>query len=196
MPQRRQLALGEPAVPQPARGPAGATLDEVRSEFHSAAAFARPDLDELTVIEHLERPLAPGAYIRTAVDRRTLDRDRTARLMRASLQVVDHWRDFQSKIPEAATGDAIVIACVPDDRMRWISEQMSDHDTIGLCAPGPSAGAGQFIWWSFILGQHAAAASIQAVESLADAGLSDDSTVSEFMRATATTTGRQLVGSS
>ena len=173
----------------------GTTLDEVRSEFRAAAAFALPNLDEFTVIEHLERALAPGAYIRVAVDRRMLDRDATVALMRSSLQVVDQWRDFQDRVPPAATGDTVMIACVADDRLGWIFEQMSDHDAIGVCAPGPAAGEGQFVWWSFILGQYAADATSSDLESLAAAGLDVDSTVSDFMQTTASSTGRQLVAS-
>ena len=118
----------------------GVTLDEVRSEFRAAAEFALPNLHEFTVIEHLERPLAPGAYIRTAVDRQMLDRDATASLMRSSLQIVDQWRDFQDKVPAAATGDTVMIACVAADRLGWIFEQMSADDSVGICAPGPAAG--------------------------------------------------------
>jgi hypothetical protein len=171
----------------------GMTLDEVRSEFRAAAEFALPNLDEFTVIEHLERPLAPGAYIRTAVDRRMLDRDAAAGVMRSSLQIVDQWRDFQDKVPAAATGDTVMIACVAADRLGWIFEQMSDHDSIGICASGPATAGSQFIWWSFILGHHDADTTSDDVESLAAAGLSADSTVSDFMRTTTSATGRQLV---
>lgn len=123
-----------------------------------------------------------------------LDRDATARLMRTSLQVIDQWRDFQNKGPAAATGDTVMIACGPDDRLGWIIEQMSEHDAVGICAPGPAADGRQLIWWSFIMGQHAADAASDGVETLAAAGLSIDSTVSEFMRTTASSTGRQLAG--
>jgi hypothetical protein len=174
----------------------GTTLDEVRAEFRTAAAFALSNLDEFRVTEHLERPLTPGAYIRVAVDRRMLDRDATAALMRSSLQLVDQWQDFQGRVPPAATGDTVMIACVADDRLGWIFEQMSDHDAVGICAPGPAAGAGQFIWWSFILGQYGAGTSATDVESLASAGLDVDSTVSEFMQTTASSTGRQLLPAS
>lgn len=171
----------------------GATLDEVRAEFRAAAAFAIAELDRLTVIEHLERPLVPGAYIRTAIDRRTLDRDATERAMRGSLQMVDQWRDFHDAMPSAATGDAVMIACVPDDRLSWVLEQMSEHDAIGLCALGPATEGGQLIWWSFLVGRLADARDLGRLEPLSSAGLDEGATVSEFMRATASTTGRQLI---
>lgn len=173
----------------------GTTLAEARAEFRSAAAFGLSDFDELTVAEHLERPLVPGAYIRTAVDRRTLDREATERAMRASLQVVDQWRDFQETLPPAATGDAVVIACVPDDRLSWIFEQMSGHDAVGLCTLGPATSAAQLVWWSFVVGE-LAVTTPAATQPLADAGLFGDSTVSEFMQTTASRTGRQLAAGS
>ena len=173
----------------------GTTLDEARAEFRSAAAFAMPNLDELAVVEELVRQLSPGAYIRTAVDRRTLDRDATERTMRASLQRVDQWRNFQEALPPAATGDSVMVACVPDDRLSWIFQQMSDLDAFGLCALGPATDSGQFIWWSFLVGE-LAATTLDTVEPLAAAGLSGSSTVSEFMHATATSTGRQLAAGS
>jgi hypothetical protein len=172
----------------------GTTLDEVRAEFRSAAAFGIPDIEGFTVVEHLERPLAPGAYIRTAVDRRTLDRDATERTMRGSLQLVDQWRDFQEAMPASATGDAVMIAVVPDDQLSWVFEQMSDHDAIGLCSLGPATDTGQLIWLSFVVGRLAVAKTSRDVEPLSAAGLPDRLTVSEFTRATAT--GRQVVGSS
>lgn len=170
----------------------GSTLDEVRTEFRSAAAFALPDLDIHTAVEHVERPLAPGAYIRTAVDRRTLDRDDVAQTMRNSLQVVGQWKDFQAKAPASSTGDTVMIACVPEDRLGWVFEQMVDEDGLGLCAAGPVTGVGRFVWWSYIFGPKADVGYESTTESLADAGLTADSSVAEFMRVSASSTGRRL----
>jgi hypothetical protein len=41
----------------------GPTLDEVRSEFRAAVADPSTEVRGRSLIEHLERPLAPGAYI-------------------------------------------------------------------------------------------------------------------------------------
>lgn len=171
---------------------AGATLDEVRAEFREAAV-ALPNFDTLTIREHLERPLVRGAYIRVAVDRHMLDRDETAALMRRSVAVADQRDDFLSTLPAAATGDGVMIACQATDQLSWVLEQMSDHDTVGVCASGPSTHAGGFIWWSFIVGQHATRVGDKPLESLASGGLTRDSTVVEFMRANDSATGRTLV---
>jgi hypothetical protein len=172
---------------------AGATLDEVRDQFKAAAAFAVHNLDDLTLIEHIERPLAPGAYIRTAVDRHTLDRDETAELMRASLGVPTQRDEFLATIPISGSGDAVMLACVPNDRLAWVFEQMDDHDALGLCAPGPAIPSGRFIWWSFILGNLAEDDKAARTETIAEAGLTEESTVAAFMRANAMERGRRLV---
>ena len=46
----------------------GSSLAETRDEFMRAAKFALGGLDHVTVIEHLEEQLIPGAYIRLALD--------------------------------------------------------------------------------------------------------------------------------
>lgn len=171
---------------------AGSTLDEVRAEFRDAAT-ALPDFDSVAIREHLERPLVRGAYIRVAVDRRMLDRDETADMMRRSVSVLDQREDFLATLPVAATGDAVMIACQRTDRLRWVFEQMSEHDTVGVCASGPSTEAGEFIWWSFIAGLHAERLGDKPLESLASGGLTSDSSVVEFMRANKSATGRALV---
>lgn len=171
---------------------AGATLDEVRAEFREAAVTL-PSFDALTIREHLERPLVRGAYIRVAVDRQMLDRDETAAMMRRSVSIMDQREDFLATLPVAVTGDAIMIACQATDQLGWVFEQMSDHDTVCVCASGPSTEAGGFIWWSFIVGQHAARLGDKPLESLASGGLTSASTVVEFMRNNKTATGRALV---
>ena len=170
----------------------GATLDEVRSEFRVAIADAPAGVRGLTAIEHLERPLAPGAYIRVAVDRRTLDRDDTAQAMYSSLTAPAQFDDFRNTMPTAATGDVVMIACVPDDTLGWIFEQMTEHDAIGICARGPDAGATRLVWWSFLVGG-GADVDPTALETLAVAGLSAESTIAEFMRIEATPTGRRVL---
>ncbi|MBA2308521.1 MAG: hypothetical protein H0W01_04310 [Pseudonocardiales bacterium] len=172
----------------------GTTLAEVRTEFREAAVEALPDFTDMTVREHLERPLVRGVYIRVAVDRRMLDRDTTADLMRRSVAVIDQRENLQATLPVAATGDAVVLACLATDKLAWVFEQMSDYDAVGVCASGPSVGEDGLIWWSFITGGHAANPGRKPLESLASAGLSSESTVGEFMRVNARATGRALVG--
>lgn len=174
----------------------GSSLDQVRSEFRVAATELPPDVRELTVIEHLEQPLVPGAYIRVAVDRRTLDRDDTARDLRSSLTVPAQFDDFRDTMPTAATGDAVMIACVPDDTLGWVFEQMTDHDAVGVCAQGPESGASQLVWWSFLVGGAADEVDPTALETLASAGLSAGSTVAEFMRVDSAPTGRRVLSAS
>ena len=171
----------------------GSTLEEVRSELSEALESAPPNVRELSLIEHLEQPLVPGAYMRTAVDRRTLDREATGQTMRSSLAVPSQFDDFRATMPVAATGDAVMIACVPQDTLSWVFEQMTDHDAVGICAQGPGAGTSRLVWWSFIIGGEAEDRNTTALETLASAGLSASSTVAEFMSATSTSTGHRIL---
>ncbi|GAA1202276.1 hypothetical protein [Pseudonocardia alaniniphila] len=173
---------------------AGLSVDEARAEFREAAKFALGDLDQITLVEHIERPLVPGAYIRVAVDRRMLDRDETAKVMGTSLKYSHQLKDFEVTMPLAATGDAVVIACVPSDQLGWIFEQMNDYDAVAVCALGPTVGNMQSAWWSYLAGPEAIVPGDRPQQSLAAGGLSSKSTISDFMRANATATGRTLVG--
>jgi hypothetical protein len=171
----------------------GPTLDEVRSEFRAAVADPSTEVRERSLIEHLERPLAPGAYIRVAVDRRTLDRDEVAQIMHSSLTVPEQFDDFRARMPMASTGDAVMIACVSDDRLGWVFEQMTDHDAVGICALGPETSRNRLVWWSFLVGGAVNGIDPTAMGTLAGAGLSAGSTVAEFMRADAAPTGRRIL---
>lgn len=173
----------------------GNTLAEVRSEFHEAA---RPVavLDGMRVLEHIERPVStvPGAYVRVAIDRKTLDRDVARDRIAGSLTVRSQREDFVKTVPLAATGDAVIVAAVADDKLGWVFEQMTDHDSIAICLAGPEAGGGALVSWNYIVGSR----SERFVEStdktsLAEKGLTANSTVSEFMGIASKVRGRQLL---
>lgn len=170
----------------------GSSLAEVRHEFERAARFALDDLADWAIVEHHEEPMIPGAYIRVAVDRRMIERGEVAAIMKATLTVPAQRSDFERGMPIASTGDAVVVACLPNDRLGWVFEQMNDHDAIAVCARGPVVGNLQSAWWSYIAGQDAEVRGGPPQESLAAAGLSADSTVADFMRVNSTATGRTL----
>jgi hypothetical protein len=170
----------------------GSSLAETRDEFMRAAKLALGGLDQVTVIEHLEEQLIPGAYIRLALDRRIIERGEIAAIMKRSLAVPGQRDDFERQMPLAATGDAVVVACLPHDRLGWVFEQMNDHDALAVCGRGPVVGTAQSAWWSFISGPEAEVPGGPPLESLASAGLGADSTVSDFMRVNSTATGRSL----
>jgi hypothetical protein len=175
----------------------GSTLDEVRAEFREAARFTFgerwEDPQALAVVEHLERPLTPNAYIRTAVDTHLLDRDQVATAMRRSLSVAQQREDFGRHAPTSATGDAVVIACVAEDRLSWIFEQMGEADAVAVAAVGPAVATHQLVWWSFLAGASAPSRTDAPTESLADVGLTAGSTIGDFARASRSATGRTLV---
>jgi hypothetical protein len=45
-----------------------------------------------------------------------------------------------------------MIACVSDDRLGRVFEQMTDHDAVGICALGPETSRNRLVWWSFLVG--------------------------------------------
>jgi hypothetical protein len=173
----------------------GSTLDEVSSEFRDAIA-AVPELEGAAVLEHTERPVPvlPGAYVRVAVDHHSLDREVAYRQIVSSLTVRPQRDEFIATAPLAATGDAVILACVSSDRLSWVFDQMDDHDGIGLCVAGPSTAGGSLLWWSFLIGlssdRHDRTGD---TETLQEAGLDGDSTVGDFMRATSSMTGHRLL---
>jgi hypothetical protein len=100
-------------------------------------------------------------------------------------------------MPLMATGDAVLIVCLPADRLGWVFEQppqMGDHDAIAVCTRGELVGTFRKAWWSYIAGPDTIVPRGRPAESLASAGLAADSTVTEFMQANETATGRTLVG--
>lgn len=155
----------------------GATLDEAREQFREAAAFGVEDFTEYQLVEHIEEPLFEGAFIRTSIDRRTLDRHDAAKLFRATMDVGSQRSDFEVTAPLGGSGDSVVVAAIASDTVSWVLEQMGDHDALSVCVAGP----GPMIWWSYLAGQYA---TLQAgpAETLANGGLTRDSTLSELIR--------------
>lgn len=171
----------------------GSTLDEVRAEFRDAVAFGLERSADVAIVEHLERPLIPGAYIRIALDRRLLAREEVADALRGSLDHELQREDFERRMPLTGAGDAVAIACVPGDRLGWIFGQMGEHDGVAVCTRGELVGTLRRVWWSYVAGPHAQVPGGRPSENLASVGLSEESTVAEFMKVDATATGLELL---
>lgn len=126
----------------------GTALGQVRAEFLDALRFHVDDeeLGGISLFEHVETFLVENVYIRVAVDRRTLDRDAAVAAVRRSFTVAHQRADFTESALVAATGDAVIVACTPADRLGWLFEQMGTHDALQICVAGP----GELVWWSVI----------------------------------------------
>ena len=160
---------------------AGPSLEQVRTEFIDAARFHFDDeeLGGVSLFEHVETLLVEGVYVRVAVDRRTLDRDAAVAAVRRSFTVAHQLADFTESALVAATGDAVIVACTPADRLGWLFEQMGPHDALQICVAGPS----ELIWWSAIAHIDALVPpSLASQPTIADLGLNDSSTVADLMR--------------
>jgi hypothetical protein len=162
----------------------GSSLEHVRDQFAEAAAFhlQADDLDAVELYEHIERPLGTidGVFMRVAIDRRTLDREDAARAMRASLSVLQQRDEFIERAYVAATGDVVVVACLPADLMTWVFDQMGPYDALQVCVAGP----GRIVWWNALM--HHKATGVEAVAdspTTGELGLSSaTATVSDFIR--------------
>jgi hypothetical protein len=171
----------------------GTNIESVRSAFREAVEFAfGEDTQEYQLVEHLERPLVDGAYVRTAVDRRYLDRAQTAQAFERTLSDRAQRTDFARTAPMSGSGDTVVVAVTGNDRLGWLMEQMNDHDSLVVCLLGP----GDMVWWSYIAGQHAELANLRTGSTLADDGLDADSTVSELITKDSSHAGRLVSAAS
>jgi hypothetical protein len=165
----------------------GTNIAGVRSAFREAFEFAFPDgeADDYNVIEHLERPLIDGAFVRTAIDQRYLDRAETAQVFEQNLTDHAQRADFVRKAPMSGTGDAVVVTVVGRDKLGWLMDQMNDHDSLVLCLLAP----GGMVWWSWVAGQ-LAELQTRGTSTLADDGLDRKSIVSDLITKDSAHTGR------
>lgn len=155
----------------------GSNLAEARAEFREALDDMSDLLDEqYELVEHLERPLVDGAYIRIAIDRSNLDRAETAQRFESALGDLKQRRDFSARAPLSASGDTVVVACVGRDKVGWLMEQMNEHDSLVICI----ATGTPLVWWTWLAGRQA---TINEKDrgTLDDAGLTAESTVSDFV---------------
>ncbi|MGQ0779387.1 MAG: hypothetical protein ACT4NY_34060 [Pseudonocardiales bacterium] len=160
---------------------AGLSLEQMRTEFLDAARFHVNDVElrGVSLFEHVETPLVEGVYVRVAVDRRTLDRDAAVAAVRRSFTVAHQLADFTKSALVAATGDAVIVACTPADRLGWLFEQMGPHDALQICVVSP----GGLVWWSAVAHLDAfVSPSVASQPTIADLGLNDSSTVADLMR--------------
>lgn len=165
----------------------GSTLEEARHDFRQAAELVH-EPGSYTVHEHLERPVPPGVFIRTAIDRHTLSRDEAAGAVRQMLTVRGQREDVIRTMPLTASGDIVLVACVAEDTLGWIMEQMNDHDAIGIFLPVPG-----LVWSSWLAGEQAdlAGATGAAVgPGMIPGGLLADVTLSEYVQQNPTAAGR------
>lgn len=164
---------------------AGGHLAEVRAEFRNAFDDVADLVGEgCRIVEHVERPLLEGVYVRTADDRRKTDRTKAAQRFEATLADPAHRDDFVARAPVSATGDIVVVACVGDDRISWLLEQMNEHDSLVICLATDEPA----VWWTWLAGARARLNEAH-VGTLADVGLTAESSVADLVRVGAGSAG-------
>lgn len=172
----------------------GDTLQRTRLAFHQAMQvhFTPDELAGPDISEHIERPVVDDIYVRVAVDRYSLDRDIAAAALKASLTVSarapEIRSDFAAAMWPTLADERVVVACVARDPIRWVLDQTSAMDAVGVCTAGPSVpGQETFLAWIPLLREGAAGQPVPPgapeIESLAAGGLGVDSTVGELLTA-------------
>lgn len=158
----------------------GETLEEVRSAWLDAArTHFGAEFDDISFVPHVERMLLDGVWARITVgnDQAAL-RDSVARRMQLALTVQEQLEDFRQNALLAATGDAVIICCLPSDTLGTVLDQMGDHDSVLICAEVSELG----LWWMPLAGGASIDADkLQHPQSLAELGLSRTSTVSDVI---------------
>lgn len=157
---------------------AGPTWDQARDEFLRAAEFHfDDDWPEVSIVHHIEREAVPGVWVRTALDRYSMQREHVADALRHSLSIDDQLRYTLASALESSTGDIVFVCCVPGDRLSWVSDQLARTDAFQVAARLQ----GQMYWWMPL----AAAASTKATEdseTLLEAGLTGpEATVADLV---------------
>ncbi len=88
--------------------------------YHDSADInGSHDWSGVEILEHLEEPLSgvEGVFVRVALDRQQLDRQQVVEALREGLTVPEQLADFEETALIAATGDVVVVACLPTDRV-------------------------------------------------------------------------------
>lgn len=157
----------------------GRTRQEAEANWRAAAAFHFDDeWPQIDVVVHLEREIADGIYARTAFDQRAYERIEGAGVLRAALTVPAQLRQLDRSAEYAATGDIVCAVCVPEDRMDWVSSQMTASESILV---GVATVANMF-WWTALSG-HQAISERKAAGTLGELGLTGpEATVSDLIR--------------
>lgn len=155
---------------------ASESLSDLREQFRDVLSSSVGTGVALTLVEHVERAVAPGVFVRVAVDRETLDREYVASSLRVSFDQPAHRPDIGQFITSG--GDAVVVCCLAADPLAWVFEQMSDEDAVYVAMAVSEIG----VCHSAIAGP-GAVPPLQVGETLGDLGFDASSTVGEFLTA-------------
>ncbi|WP_370932512.1 hypothetical protein [Amycolatopsis sp. cg13] len=153
----------------------GRSLSEVREKFTEAALF-HYDNEQLIIEEHLELPLTDGVFVRIAQDLEEKHRRMVYDALARGLSYGDQADDLR-RSSHAATGDVVVVACVADDELQWIFDQLDDADTLVVACEVSTFG----VWSAPVIGPASDGAGSRG-EPLLGNGLKRSSTVGDLMK--------------
>ncbi len=135
------------------------------------------------VVEHMEVPVGPDVWVRTAKDDEAAEREEVAIRFNTIYSLDPSAMQNLARDAIASTGDAVVVAVLPTDTVHFVLNQMSDNDalyvvmTIDDLAPNMSA-----CWVMMLGGSRAEVTSLRPTETLGDAHIDGTSTMLDLQR--------------
>lgn len=157
----------------------GASLNEVRARYRSRRN--PDDKGQIDVIEHVEVRHEPGYWLRHQLREDNLEGDYPARVFLATTKYEGVTRMDLSRWGLAGNGEPLVIACLPDDTIISVLDQITDYDTAVVTTTiGDPQRDGYVSGVSALSGSWASRTKAR-FQTLAESGLGVNSTILELM---------------
>ncbi len=155
----------------------GNTLDGALRAYRQASA---PAGDQMPVLVHTEREVAPHLWVRQVQDDHAAARQRVSahlqRLAPAHSQEVFHLLTHR-----AADGEALVVVAMPAETLDDVAGQLTEGDAAWVLCP-VSAGDDVAIAWTPLIGRASPCRQGRDLATFADWGLSGESSIEDFFR--------------
>lgn len=157
----------------------GASLNEVQARYRSRR---NPDhTGQIDVIEHIEIRHSPGYWLRYQLREDNREGDYPARVFLATTMHEGVSKADLSRWGLAGNGEPLVIACLPDDTIISVLDQITDYDTAVVTTTiGDPQRDGYISAVSALSGSWAGRTKAR-FQTLAESGLGVNSTILELM---------------
>ncbi|GAA3363027.1 hypothetical protein [Saccharopolyspora gregorii] len=131
------------------------------------------------VVEHVERPLGPGLWIREALDEHSDERDHASRVVLEAFGD-RRARDQLAALPETSPGGVVVVAGVPGDTLAWCLDQHDERGALVVAA----AVSNHRLWWNALVpAVRSAATGLPVASELSDPSLGGAATLDDWIAA-------------
>ncbi|PPJ31898.1 hypothetical protein C5E45_32935 [Nocardia nova] len=164
-----------------------------RDDYLEAYALGTEDIvDAPNSIEHIEQRHASGVWVRIRIDESAEERERVAMAVFGALTHTKGAAEFIAKRTETATGQPTLIACLPNDTIRAVADEIDENESIPIVLVYPDPVNMRDVLW--MSGLTRTSSMGQYAQSLDESGLTPDSTIEEMMVASGVTPEALLRG--